>query len=194
MSLRIEQDGRLRRITLAAPEKRNFLDAVACQDLLRELRDAAADDAVGGILIDAEGPLFCSGIETEAGADLFTIGRRIAKPLVAAVQGVAVSGGLGLLANAHVVVAAQGSSFGLTDIREGIWNEALYRAVAGAIGERRTRELSLTGRIFSTPDALAWGLVHMVAPAFELDDRATEIATALANANPHAIRAALRGQ
>ena len=104
-----------------------------------------------------------------------------------------VSGGLALLANAHVVVAAQGSSFGLTDIREGIWNEALYRAVAGAIGERRTRELSLTGRIFSTPDALAWGLVHLVAPAFELDDRATEIATALANASPHAIRSALRG-
>jgi enoyl-CoA hydratase/carnithine racemase len=52
-------------------------------------------------------------------------------------------------------------------------------------------ELGLTGRIFSTPEALSLGLIHSVAPAFELDDRATEIATALANANPDAIRAAL---
>ena len=192
MNLRIEQDGRLRRITLAAPEKRNLLDAMMCQDLLRELRDAAADETVGAILLEADGPAFCTGIDLEAGEDLFTIGRRIAKPLVAAVRGFAVSGGVALLANAHVVVAAQGSSFGLTDIREGVWNEAIYRAVANAIGERRTMELGLTGRIFSTADALAWGLVHMVAPAFELDDRAFEIATALANAPPLAVRAALR--
>ena len=116
----------------------------------------------------------------------------MAKPLVAAVKGVAISGGVALLANAHVVVAAQGSSFGLTDIREGKWSEAIYWAVASAIGERRALELCLTGRIFSTPDALAWGLVHMVAPAFELDDRASEVAAALANANPEAVRAALR--
>ena len=63
--------------------------------------------------------------------------------------------------------------------------------VASAIGERRALELCLTGRIFSTPDALAWGLVHMVAPAFELDDRASEIAMAVANAAPEAISAAL---
>ena len=49
----------------------------------------------------------------------------------------------------------------------------------------------LTGRIFSTADAASWGLVHMVAPAFELDDRATEVATALANANPAVVLAAL---
>jgi enoyl-CoA hydratase/carnithine racemase len=194
MSIRVEQDGRVRRITLAAPEKRNLLDAALCHDLLGKLREAAANDAVGAILLDAEGPVFCSGIDAEAGADLLTIGRRITKPIVAAVKGVAISSGVGLLANAHVVLAAQGSSFGLTDIREGVWNEALHRAVAGAIGERRARELGLTGRVFSTPDALSWGLVHMVAPAFELDDRAMEVATALANANASAIRAALCGQ
>ncbi len=192
MTVRIEQDGRLRRIVLAATEKRNLLDASMSQDLLRELRAAAADEAVGAILLEAEGPAFCTGIDIEAGEDLFTIGKRISKPLIAAVKGFAVSGGVALLANAHVVVAAQGSSFGLTDIREGLWNEPVYRAVADAIGERRALELSLTGRIFSTPDALAWGLVHMVAPAFELDDRAYEIATALANADRGAVRAALR--
>ena len=190
--LRIEQDGRLRRIVLAAPEKRNLLDAAMCGELLGELRDAAADEAVGAILLEADGQAFCTGLDFEAGEDLVTIGKRISKPLVAAVKGFAISGGVALLANAHVVVAAQGSSFGLTDIREGRWNQPVFRAVADAIGERRTLELCLTGRVFSTPDALSWGLVHMVAPAFELDDRAFEIATALSNADPGAVRAALR--
>jgi enoyl-CoA hydratase/carnithine racemase len=192
VKLRTAQDGRLRRITLASPETRNYLDESLCADLLEELRSAAADAATGAVLIDAEGPVFCSGVDEAAGEDLFGIGRRISKPVVAAVKGVAIAGGVVLMANAHVVIAAQGTSFGLTDIREGKWSEPIFRAVAQAIGERRALELCLTGRIFTTPDALAWGLVHMVAPAFELEDRATDVATALANASPEAVRAALR--
>jgi enoyl-CoA hydratase/carnithine racemase len=194
VSIRIEQDGRLRRITLASPGTRNFLDEKLCGRLLEELRDAAADDATGAILIDADGPIFCSGVDEVAGEDLFGIGNRIAKPIVAAVKGVALGGGVVLLANAHVVIAAQGTSFGLTEIRDGKWSEAIYRAVAGAIGSRRALELCLTGRVFSTPDALSWGLAHMVAPAFELEDRATETATLLANANADAVRAALKSR
>jgi enoyl-CoA hydratase/carnithine racemase len=191
MNLRIEQDGRLCRIALASPDKRNVLDGPACRDLLREMRDAAGDEGTGAILLEADGPLFCAGAECEDAA-LFTIGQSLEKPIIAAVQGVAISGGLALIANAHVVVAAQGTSFGLTDIREGLWHDPVFLALARAVGERRALELGLTGRVFSTPEALAWGLVHYVAPAFELDDRATEISTALANANPEAVRAALR--
>jgi enoyl-CoA hydratase/carnithine racemase len=190
MSLRIEQDGRLCRIALAIPEKRNMLDAKACRDLFHELTDAAADRGTGAILLEADGPVFCAGAQCEDGA-LFSIGRTISKPIVAAVQGVAIAGGLALVANAHVVVAAQGTSFGLTDIREGQWHDAVFRAVSFAVGERRALELGLTGRVFSTPDALAWGLAQYVAPAFELDDRATEIGMALANANPEAVARAL---
>ena len=192
MSLRVEQDGRLCRIALAGPDKRNVLDAQGCRELLQELESAVADPATGAILLEADGSVFCAGADPEDDR-LFTIGRRIPKPLVAAVQGVAVAGGLALVANAHVVVAAQGTSFGLTAIREGRWSEAIFRAVANALGERRALELGLTNRVFSTPEALAWGLVHQVAPAFELEDRATEIATALANANPAAVKEALMG-
>ena len=144
----------------------------------------------GAILEEADGAVFCAGAEPDDDR-LFTIGRRISKPIVAAVQGVAISGGLALVANAHVVVAAQGTSFGLTGIREGKWSDPIFRAVSAALGDRRAMELGLTSRVFSTPEALAWGLVHYVAPAFELEDRAMEIATALANANPAAVREAL---
>jgi enoyl-CoA hydratase/carnithine racemase len=98
---------------------------------------------------------------------------------------------LALIASAHVAVAAQGARFGLVDIREGRCDPRIMDAVSAAIGERRTRELALTGRIFSTPEALAWGLVHAITPVFELEERAVAIATALANANAAAVRMAL---
>jgi enoyl-CoA hydratase/carnithine racemase len=190
MKLRIEQQGRLYRIALSSPEIRNVIDAEGCRELLREIREAERDASVGAILLEADGHIFCAGCEPDE--ELMSIGRKITKPMIAAVQGVVLSGGLALAANAHVVVAAQGTSFGLTDIREGRSSAAVGSAVTWAIGERRALELGLSGRIFSTPEALAWGLVHHVAPAFELDDRATEVAVGIANANPDAIRAMLK--
>ena len=193
MSLRIEQDGRVRRLTLAAPARRNILDAALAAQLLNELRDAQAHADTGAILVDAEGPVFCGGLDfAEPVPDgIFTFGKAASKPIVVAMQGVAISAGVALIANAHVAVAAQGSSFGLTDIREGRCHPGILGAAAAAIGERRARELSLTGRVFTAPEALAWGLVHAVAPPFELDDRASAIATALANADPSAVSAIL---
>ena len=190
MNLRLEEDGRLCRIALAMPEKRNFLDAAACRDLLGEITRAAADAQIGAILLEADGPVFCAGADPEDG-DLFRIGREVLKPIVVAVQGVALNGGLALVANAHVAVAAQGSSFGLTSIREGKWDAPSFEALACALGHRRATELAITGRVFSTPEALHWGLIHYVAPAFELDDRATEIAMALSDANAGALKQAL---
>jgi enoyl-CoA hydratase/carnithine racemase len=191
--IRSEQDGRVRRITLAAPLRRNILNSALAKQFLTELADAEADPATGAILIDAEGPVFCAGLDFDdpPDQDLFTFGQRATKPIVAAMQGVATSAGVALLANAHIVIAAQGSSFGLTDIREGRSHRALHAAVQAVLGERRTRELALTGRIFTTPDALNWGLVHAATPAFELDDRVLAVAQGLAGANPEAVRAVL---
>lgn len=193
MNLRIEQDGRVRRLTLAAPARRNVLDAAFAAELLQELADAQAQPGTGAILIDAEGPIFCGGLDfaQPPPGQIFTFGRNSAKPIVLAMQGVAVSAGLALIANAHVAVAAQGSSFGLTDIREGRCYPPVLAVVAAAIGGRRARELALTGRVFTAPDALAWGLVHAVTPPFELDDRASAIAAALGNADPAAVASIL---
>ncbi|MEO8100779.1 MAG: enoyl-CoA hydratase/isomerase family protein [Acidobacteriota bacterium] len=191
--IRSEQDGRVRRITLAAPEQRNLLSRSIAEALLREIAEAEADDGTGAILIDAEGSIFCGGLDwAELPPDeIFSFGARSTKPVVAAMQGVAISAGLALLANAHIVVAAQGSSFGLTDIRDGLYHAGVTAAVAGILGERRTRELGLTGRIFTTPEAVSWGLVHAAVPAFELDDRVLAAAQGLAGAKADAVRAIL---
>jgi enoyl-CoA hydratase/carnithine racemase len=189
--IRVEQEGRVRRIRLAAPERRNVIDGPMSVALLDAIKEAEADTETGAVLIEAEGPMFCGGASQDVDPAIFHIGST--KPIVTAVQGVALGAGLALIAGAHVAIAAQGSSFGFVDIREGRWNKDLFQLLSRCIGNRRALELGLTGRIFTAPDALNWGLIHYVTPAFELDDRATSVARALAAADVHAVREALAG-
>lgn len=198
--IQVKQEGRVLRITLARPEKRNALSATLCREIVEAVKEGESDTAIGAILLDSQGQVFCAGMDleeaskpdaaaqTEIHQELFTVGARAAKPIVAAVQGPALGGGLGLLLNAHVVVAANGTSFGLTEIRVGMWPFVVFRAVVTAIGQRRAVELALTGRIFGTPEAQQWGMVHFVVPAFELEDRAAEVAQGIAQSSADAIR------
>lgn len=138
--------------------------------LVRELESARSC-----ILIEAEGPMFCGDGFENLPPELFRFREWITHPVVCAVQGAVLGPGVGLIANAHVVVAAQGTSFGLIEVRTGGWPAAMP-ALHRAIGERRAVELALTGRVFGAPEALQIGLVHELAPAFEFDDRAEAIA------------------
>ncbi|MBL0156627.1 MAG: enoyl-CoA hydratase/isomerase family protein [Bryobacterales bacterium] len=201
--LLITREERVLRLTLNNPDARNPLDEAICHELVAALLDAGKDRTVGCVLLDASGPVFCSGLEMnellmpngpelgDVHEELLTFGVHYHKPIVAAVQGAVAGAGIGLIANCHVVLAAQGVQFGLTEIRVGHWPFVAHRAVALAIGERRAVELSLTGRVFGTGDAQQYGLVHEVVPPFELDDRATATARQLANASQETLRRGL---
>ena len=202
-SLLRRREGRLLRLTLNRPEKRNALNAALCSDIVEAVREAEQDRGVGAILLDAAGPAFCAGMDldeslmpdaalrTAVHERLFTLGAAARKPIVAAVHGAALAGGTGLVANTHVVYAAGDATFGLTEIRIGMWPLVVSRALCLAVGERRTLELSLTGRIFGAAEALQYGLVHFVVPAAELNARATEAATSIAAASAEAVAAGL---
>lgn len=196
----IAREERVLRITLNRPERKNALNSAMCQSLLAALESAANDAETGAILIEARGEVFCAGMDleeatgpdaagaTEIHARLFTAGARIPKPIIAAVNGPALGGGVGLIANAHIVVAAHGASFGLTEIRVGMWPFVIWHAMVRSVGERRALALALTGRLFSVNEALQWGLVHEVTPPFELEDRALAIALHASESSPEAIR------
>jgi enoyl-CoA hydratase/carnithine racemase len=202
--LKVSREGRLLRLVLDRPEKRNALNGALCQELAAAIEEAGQDSGVGAILLSGAGPSFCSGMDlsemltpaasTLAGAHerLFTIGRRAAVPIIAAVHGAALAGGTGLAANAHIVVAAEDATFGLTEIRIALWPFVIYRAVVDAIGERRALELSITGRIIGAREAAGIGLAHHVTPPAELMDRAGEIAHAVAASSATALRSGLR--
>lgn len=197
--LLIERQERVLHLTLNRPDKRNAFNEEMCSLLVSTIREAQNDPQVGCILIDANGRVFSAGMDLDeavsadgVGAaaiheELFSLGRNSKKPIIVCVNGPAMGGGVGLVAQAHVAIAAQGSLFGLTEIRIGLWPFLVYRCVEEAIGGRRALELSMTGRLFSTQEALTWGLIHQVAHAFEVEDRATAIAREIANASPEAI-------
>ncbi len=187
MSIEVVREGRVLRASLNRPQHRNLLTFEMAQSLVNIVDQAQTDDAVGAVLVDGRGEFFCYGGEPDLPHALWTLSERLTKPLIAAVHGAALSAGMALVAQAHVAVAAQGTSFGLLDIRNGVFPPALH-AVAEAIGWRRATELALTGRVCSTPEALQMALVHEVAPAFEYEERAEALAQLLAQADSDAVR------
>lgn len=204
MNLLIDHKCRVLHLTLNRPDKRNALNADMCSDIVEAITSAQNDQHVASVLISAAGQVFCAGMDVDeaveaAGAHLaevheklFTAGANSLKPIVLCVNGPALGGGLGLVAQAHAVIAAEGAVFGLTEMRLGLWPFLVYRAVEAALGARRTLELSLTARVFSTHDALQWGLVHHICPPAEAAHRAAAIARDLAKASPRAIEAGMQ--
>jgi enoyl-CoA hydratase/carnithine racemase len=202
--LEIRREGRLLRVAMNRPEKRNALNAVLCQELIAAFADAQSDAGIGAVLLSGNGKSFSAGMDLDEAltpeislplADLhdrlFTAYSWLGKPLVAAVHGAALAGGTGLVANAHIAIAAEDASFGLTEIRLGLWPFLIFRAVMRAMGERRAVELSLTGRTFGAREAVDYGLVHEAVPAANLGARAAEIAANLAEASPAAVSSGL---
>ncbi len=193
--------GRVLTISLNRVAKRNALNADMCRTILGALEEAEGDSGIGAILIRGNGPAFCAGMDLDEArtADravvtglherLFTHIDRARKPMIAAVNGAALAGGLGLAANAHVVIAAPDARFALTEIHVGLWPVLVFRSVVRAIGERRAIELSLTGRMFDAEEARYFGLVAEVAP--DVQTRATEVAEKLSKSSPVAITAGL---
>jgi enoyl-CoA hydratase/carnithine racemase len=120
---------------------------------------------------------------------LFTLIARLSTPLIGEVNGPALGGGTGLVANCHIVIASEAAQFGLTEIRLGIWPFLVYRAVSAAVGDRRATELALTGRVFDAREAQQMGLVHEIAP--DLPARAMAVAQDLTGASPSAVRSGL---
>jgi enoyl-CoA hydratase/carnithine racemase len=184
-------ESRVAQLTLKRPEKRNALNMAACRDLIAAFDQADADPEIGAILLASKGPVFCAGMDLaevlSADQDelmalherLFTMIDRARKPIIAAVQGPAIAAGMGLAANAHIVVAGKDARFALTEIRIGLWPVVVFRAVARAIGERRATELSISGRFMNAEESLAAGLATEIAE--DPEARGMEIALQLSS-------------
>lgn len=193
--------GRVVRLVMNRVDKRNALSAVLCRELVDSIHRANRDPNVGAILLAANGPVFSAGMDLhELGQidqeslgniqdQLFSVGTRLATPLIAAVDGPALGGGFGVVANAHIVVASERARFGLTEIRLGLWPFLIYRALEAALGERRVVELALTGRIIDVQEAKLAGLVQEIHQ--DPNAKAMEIAEQLANSSAPAVRGGL---
>lgn len=196
--LQLEQRDRVLWITLNRPDKRNALSSELCRELVDVLNKGNHDLHIGAMVLAANGPAFCAGMDlkelTHLSPDslsnvheqLFTVGRRLGTPLVGLVEGPALGGGMGLVANCHIVIASEKAQFGLTEIRLGLWPFLVFEAVRSCLGERRAVELALTGKIIDAQEAKTLTLVQEIAA--DPKARVAELSEALSQSSPTAIR------
>jgi enoyl-CoA hydratase/carnithine racemase len=199
--LDVTQHGRVLRIALNRPDKHNALSSDLCRELVDAINRANRDPHTGAIVLTGNGESFSAGMDLkELGnipvdtinnvhEQLFTLNMRLSTPLIGAVDGLAVGGGTGLVANCHIVIASEKAKFGLTEIKLGLWPFLVFRAMQAAIGERRAVELALTARMFDAGEARDMALVHEIAA--DAGNRAMELAESLANSSPTAVRSGL---
>ena len=183
-----EVSDRIATVTLNRPEARNALSSEVLRLLPERLRAAEADPEVDVIILTGTDPAFCAGLDLkELGSSAGNLGagsgadgrpnaegRRgpfpaLTKPLIGAVNGVAITGGFELALNCDFLVASEHAKFGDTHSRVGVmpgWG--LTVLLPQAIGVRRAREMSLTGNFMGADEALQFGLVNHVVPHDEL--------------------------
>jgi methylglutaconyl-CoA hydratase len=205
----VAEEDEVRRITLNRPERRNAMTPEMQTELIAAIEDAAASDCRAVVFAGA-GEAFCAGLDLSAlqrmndksadehTADATRVARlfrtlyELPKPTVAMVQGPAIAGGTGLATMCDFTLAAPGAKFGYTEVKIGFVPAVVSAFLVLQIGEKRARDLLLTGRLFTSEEALQLGLVNEVTEAGRLEIRMLEIVRALKVNSPEAISATKR--
>jgi enoyl-CoA hydratase len=172
----VEVADRVTLLTMNRPEVRNALNAELIERVRDEIASADASDGVDAIVLTAVDPVFCAGVDlaylaSRVEADVFPEHPipPHTTPVIGAVNGAAVTGGLELALGCDFLVASERARFADTHARVGLvpgWR--LTVELPEAIGYRRAKEMSVTGNFVDAETALAWGLVNHVVAHEEL--------------------------
>lgn len=188
-------DGPVAVITLNRPEKRNAID-VPTHELLHEvLIEADADETVRAIILTGTDPAFSGGVDLKAYRAAFLERRpttphpgrairAVRKPIIAAVNGACITGGLEIALSCDFIIASERATFADTHAKlgmtpgKGMWG--MTALLSEAVGRRRAKEMSITARFVSADEAFAIGLTMRTVPHDALLPTAFEQARAIA--------------
>jgi len=205
-TIAVTNDGPIRTILLNRPERRNAMTPLMQKELVTAFEDAAASEARVLILAGA-GPAFCSGLDLDAleqmqGASEFdhrADAERIARlflalhelhiPTIAAVHGPAIAGGCGLATICDFTLATPSARFGFTEVRIGFVPALVSAFLSLQIGDKKSRDLLFTGRIFDAIEAHNLGLVNEVVPEPRLQEHVAALAQTLLANSPQSLAA-----
>ena len=205
----VADNGPVRTITLNRPERRNAMTPEMQMELIAAMEDAVASGCRVLVLAGA-GQAFCSGLDLSAlqamqdmtAAEHRADAERIARlfltlyelpiPTIAAVHGAAIAGGTGLAMICDFTLATPAAKFGFTEARIGFVPAMVSAFLALQIGDKRSRDLLLTGRIFDAEEAHRLGLVNEVVTPEELAQRIQALADVLIANSPISLKATKR--
>ncbi|UNO43154.1 crotonase/enoyl-CoA hydratase family protein [Streptomyces sp. MST-110588] len=194
MTVRVERSGPVTTVVLHRPAVRNAVDRPTAEELADAFREFEADDGASAAVLWGAGGTFCSGADLKAvgtgrGSRVAADGdgpmgptrMRLSKPVIAAVSGHAVAGGLELALWCDLRVAEEDAVFGVFCRRWGVplMDGGTVR-LPRLIGTGRAMDMILTGRPVAAPEALGMGLVNRVVPRGRARAEAQRLAAALA--------------
>jgi enoyl-CoA hydratase len=203
--LRIEKSDGIATLTLNRPEARNALNR-ALRDALRSaFAELARDEAVGAVILTGAGKAFCAGLDLkelsqpgadrggerprETAHDIVQTIEGFDRPVIGAINGVAVTGGFELALACDVLVGSPEARFADTHARVGIlpgWG--LSVKLPRLVGVVRAKLISLTGNYVSAEEAERWGLLARVVPADELLPACRALARDMLSCEPRTLR------
>src|SRR5579872_5449967 len=181
-NLLVHTDDRIHHIIINRPQKLNALNKNTLAELHTAIYDAFNNDRVGGIIITGAGSkAFVAGadisefssFDTSQGEKLARSGHRLVfnqiengkKPVIAAINGFALGGGLELTLACHIRVASDNAKMGLPEVSLGlIPGYGGTQRLTQLVGKGKAFEMILTGDMINAEDALKWGLVNYVVP------------------------------
>ncbi|KIP51953.1 enoyl-CoA hydratase-related protein [Leucobacter komagatae] len=193
-------------ITINRPHRFNAFRGATVEELIQAFRTAWADPGVRSVILTGAGEkAFCAGGDQKQRAEtgdygatasgMFEIGnlhktiRDIPKPVIAAVNGIAVGGGHVLHVLCDISIAATTARFGQAGPRVGSFDAGFGSAyLARVIGEKRAREMWYLCRVYDAQTAERWGLVNAVVPPEQLLSEAKSWAAEIAEKSPTALR------
>lgn len=192
--LDIARNGAIATLTINRPEALNALSGALRRGLIAALDALDRDEAIRVVVLTGAGRAFTAGLDvrelaasaTDVSANVDAENvvaaiERFTKPLIAAVNGVAITGGVEIMLACDIVIASSEASFADTHVKIGLtpgWG--LSQRLARIVGIQRAKELSFTARRFGADEALAWGLVNHVVPPEDLLPRALALAAEIA--------------
>lgn len=201
--LLVDRKGPCAVLTLARPEALNALSGALRRALIAALDALAREEAIRVVVITGAGRAFCAGLDVKelaaSGADvsanveaenIVAAIERFRKPVIAAVNGLAVTGGVELMLACDMTIASEQAAFVDSHVKIGLtpgWG--LSQRLSRLIGVQRAKEMSLSARRVDAAQALAWGLVNHVVPAADLMPRALALAGEIAQWPPQAVQA-----
>jgi enoyl-CoA hydratase len=196
--LLVDTTDRVRTLTLNRPQSRNALSSALRTNFYGALRDAQADDDVDVVIVTGSDPVFCAGLDlkelgdTTALPDISPKWPAMTKPVIGAINGAAVTGGLELALYCDILIASEHARFADTHARVGLlptWG--LSVRLPQKVGVGLARRMSMTGDYLSAQDALRAGLVTEVVAHDDLLPTARTVAASIVGNNQLAVRALL---
>ncbi len=209
-TIRVDDEGSVRTITLHRPERRNALTQEMIRELTKAVVHTAESHTVRVLILTGAGDGFCSGLdlselqkissqsEDEQRADswflanLFRLLYECPKPTIAAVQGAAVAGGMGLATICDFTLAAADARFGYPEVRIGFIPAIVSAFLKRQVGDKQLRDLLLTGRLIDADEAHRLGLVTSIVEDQSVLQAAAALAATLLKNSPASLAATKR--